>query len=160
VTASEDPASPLVVGGRTSPDGFADAPLDDRVALEKARALAEPGPNWRTWFFQRALRAYYFLGVLIADAQVVVFWIELPNVPAPVLAVGSVLSLVAALYLELLIYRYFWYRPRVDVSRVRRFHRTWLRPCEYGRWTPEADLAAAGEPVYPTGEGPNPKEFL
>jgi len=159
VTASEDPTASRAVGEQVGQDGVADAPLEDRVELEKARALAEPGPGWRTWFFQRALRAYYFLGVLIADAQVVVFWIELPNVSVSVLAVGAVLSLVAALYLELLLYRYFWYRPRVDVSRVRRFHRTWLRPCEYGRWTPEADLAA-GEPIYPTGEGPNPKEFL
>jgi hypothetical protein len=149
-----------VAGDRTGADGFADAPLEDRVAIEKARALAEPGPGWRTWFLQRALRAYYLLGILIANAQVVVFWIEVQNLAVSILVVGAVLSLAVALYLELLLYRYFWYRPRVDVSRVRRFRRTWLHPFEYGRWTPEADLVAAGEPIYQTEEGPSAKEFL
>jgi hypothetical protein len=128
--------------------------LQDRVAAEKARALREPGPGWRQWLFQSALRVYYILGILVADVQVVVFWIEEGSL------VGLVVSLVLAFYLEFLLYRYLWYRPRPEAPTDRAFHRTWLRPVEYGRWTVEADLVRAGIAIRRTEEGPNPKEFL
>jgi len=139
---------------RPAPDEDTEASFDDRVAVEKARALEEPGPSWRTWFFQSALRGYYFLGILIVDVQLFVFWLEVSNVP------GHVASLVVALYLEFLLYRYLWYRPRDDVAPQGSFRRTWLRPAEYGLWTPEADLVRAGVSIYRTEEGPSPKEFL
>lgn len=127
---------------------------EDRVAAEKARALREPGPSWRTWLLQSALRAYYILGILVADVQVVVLWIELGSV------VGLVVSLILAIYLEFLLYRYLWYRPRPEALTERVFHRTWYRPVEYGRWTVEADLVRAGVAIRRAEEGPNLKEFL
>jgi hypothetical protein len=127
--------------------------LQDRVAAEKARALREPGPSWRQWMFQSAFRTYYLLGILIADVQVIVAWYEVGSI------VGLILSLVLALYLEFLLYRYLWYRPRETLTE-RVFHRSWLRPVEYGRWTAEADLVRAGISIGRTEEGPTPKEFL
>ena len=52
-----------------SPEGTLS--IEEQVAAEKKQALAEPGPSWRTWFLHSALRAYYFLGILIVDAQIV-----------------------------------------------------------------------------------------
>ncbi len=130
------------------------ASLQDRVAVEKARALREPGPSWRQWMFQSALRAYYVLGILVADVQVVVFWYEEGS------AVGLVVSLALALYLEFLLYRYLWYRPPPEALTSGKFHPTWIRPAEYGRWTVEADLVRAGISIRRTEEGPNLKEFL
>jgi hypothetical protein len=152
---ASDAASPRAARANGPSDGSASSEaLEDRVAAEKARALKEPGPSWRTWFLQNALRWYYFLGILILDVQVIVFWIEVNWL------VGIVPSLVVLLYLELLLYRYLWYRPRSDAIPRRAFRRTWLRPAEYGRWTPEADLVRAGVSIYRTEEGPSPKEFL
>lgn len=128
---------------------------EDQVAAEKKRALAEPGPSWRTWCLQTMLRWYYFLGILILDVQVLVFWLEAHSVA------GMVLSLIVAIYFEFLLYRYLWYRPRYDAPRPRgRFHPTWYRPAEFGLWTPEADLVRAGHSIYRSEEGPSPKEFL
>jgi len=128
--------------------------LEDQVDAEKARALQEPGPGWRQWFLQNALRWYYALGVLIVDIQIIVFWFELGSV------VGLGLSLAGALYLEFLLYRYLWYRPHPEAMRYKAFRRTWFRPTEYGRWTPEADLVRTGISLPSPDEGPNPKEFL
>lgn len=143
------PASPT--GGFSD----ADVEVEEQVEKEKARALEEPGPSWRTWLLQRALRAYYLLGILIADVQIIVFWLEAGN---NVLAMA--LSLAGALYLEFLLYRYLWYRPQVEVAPSGRFRPTWTRPAEFGRWTPEADLVRSGVSIYRTEQGPNPKEFL
>jgi len=143
-----------------SPETFGDddrfdETLQDRVVAEKARALEEPGPSWRTWALHSLLRWYYMLGILIADVQIVVYWYEVGSV------VGLVLSLAAALYLEFLLYRILWYRPRPDAPRLHQFHRTWFRPVEYGRWTTEAQLVAAGVDIYRgTTDEPNPREFL
>jgi hypothetical protein len=141
-------------GQGSTGDELTEQDLKDRVAVEKARALQEPGPSWRTWMLQSALRWYYMLGVLVADVQIVVTWFELSSV------VGMVISLAVATYLEFLLYRYLWYRPRSEVRPSRPFRRTWLKPAEYGRWTPEADLVQAGVSIYRTEEGPSPKEFL
>ena len=59
-----------------SPETFGDddrfdETLQDRVAAEKARALQEPGPGWRTWALHSLLRWYYILGILIVDVQIV-----------------------------------------------------------------------------------------
>ncbi|HEY1199293.1 MAG TPA: hypothetical protein VGG32_11440 [Thermoplasmata archaeon] len=151
---SRSSGSSTVGGEGSTDDGIAGDTLEDRVAIEKARALREPGPSWRTWLFQSALRGYYLLGMFIVDVQIVVAWYEVSSV------VGLVASLAVAIYLEFLLYRYLWYRPRYDARPIRPFRRTWLRPTEYGRWTPEADLVRAGVSIYRTEEGPNAKEFL
>jgi len=146
--------SPSSVGGGPEGAEAGQRSLEDRVAEEQAAALREPGPSWRQWLFQSAFRAYFLLGMLIVDAQIVVFWYEVGS------TVGLVAFLILAVYLEFLLYRYLWYRPRFDAPAPRRFRRTWLRPAEYGRWTPEAELVRAGGSIYAAEQGPNPKEFL
>ena len=131
----------------------AQATVGDAVRAEKDAALKEPGPSWRVWFFQNALRWYYALGVLVMNVQILVFWIEFGS------AAGLAATLVAACYGQFLLYRYLWYRPHPEAPRGRKFHRTWHRPWEYGRWTPEADLARAGLLPGPD-EGPTAREFL
>ena len=151
---------PSTPSSSTAPgDGGTEVParepsLEDRVDQEKALALAEPGPSWRQWMFHSAFRAYFLLGMLIVDAQIVVFWIEEKS------SVALVVTLILALYLEFLLYRYLWYRPRFDAPARRPFRRTWIRPAEYGRWTPEAELVRAGSPIYSSEQGPSPKDFL
>jgi len=126
----------------------------DRVRQEKLEALREPGPSWRQWFFYDALKWWIGLGFFIVDIWIVGWWVE----GAPLAA--GLLTLIAAIYLEFLAFRYLWYRPKETVSRRRgAFHPTWTRPVEFGRWTPEADLVRAGQSVPGMDEGPSPREF-
>ena len=146
--------APSVAPGESPADELSAYDLQDRVRAEKARALAEPGPSWRQWLYQSAFRGWYALGILIVDVQVAVFWLEAGS------TLGIVLSVIAALYLEFLLYQYLWHRPNFDAPPPRPFRPKWWRPVEYGRWTPEAELVRAGYPLYKPHEGPNPKEFL
>ncbi|MGA8542997.1 MAG: hypothetical protein WB947_05620 [Thermoplasmata archaeon] len=124
----------------------------DRVVEEKRRALEDPGPSWREWFFQSAAKWWIGLVYLIVDAWVVVTFLEAG------LYAETVPAVIVALYLEFLLYRYLWYSP--DLSRSRgRFHRTWIQPVPFGRWTPEADAARA-HPSAASDAGPAPDEFL
>jgi hypothetical protein len=147
----EDPLAP---GGDRSGDDFVSA--SDRLELEKQLALREPGPTWREWAFFTGFKPWFAVGFLIADAWIATGWLEAGNL----VAMG--VSLVAAVYLELLLYRYLWYRPHPQEIRGRGpFHATWLRLAEYGRWTPEAERARAGLPLETTPEqGPDAREFL
>jgi hypothetical protein len=132
----------------------------DRVQEEKRRALAAPGPSWRDWFLFDASRWWVALLYLIVDSWIVSFWLEQGPWDATwtALLVGS---LVGACYLEFLLFRFLWYRPSPD-QRGRRgsFRRTWFRPVQFGRWTPEADRLRAGLPLRPADAGPDPSEFL
>ena len=69
---------------------------------------------------------------------------------------------MAAIYLELLLYRFLWYRPDPEEGyRATAFRPTWLRPVRYGRWTPEAFRAREGkDPFGDVAVGPDPREFL
>lgn len=126
----------------------------DRVAEEKRRALAEPGPSWREWWFHDASKWYLLLVLLIGDLWLVTLGVESGGL------LYALVALVGLLYVEFLLYRYLWYRPRAEEGRPRgAFRRTWLRPVRYGRWTPEADLVRAGGQLAPEEEGPDLREF-
>jgi hypothetical protein len=125
----------------------------DRVAEEKRRALAEPGPSWRDWFFHEAAKWWIGLGFLILDSWVIVECLDLGATAAIFPA------LVAAVYAEFLIWRCLWYEP--DLSRSgRAFHRSFVRPVRFGRWTEEWAYARAHPNSAIPGEGPSPDEFL
>ncbi len=131
---------------------------DERFAAvqeEKRQALEDPGPTWREWFYYSASKWWIGLGLLILDAWLVAFWLENG------VYVGIAPSLAVALYAEFLFARVLWYRPSDDGTGTGRgFHRSWLRPVPYGRWTPEADRVRAGLPALP-GEGASRSdEFL
>jgi len=127
----------------------------DRVYQEKQAALHAPGPTWREWFFFDAMKWWLGLAYFIVDAWIVSAWLE------GTAFVIMIVLLIGAVYLEFLLYRYLWYRPTESGRRTRgAFHRTWARPVEYGRWTPEGELVRSGQLVPNADEGPNPKEFV
>jgi hypothetical protein len=130
-----------------------------RVQDEKRLALREPGPSWRQWFLYKGAKAYVLVGFVIVNVWEIAWFIPLSDFTALLL----VAMLVATVYLELLLFLYLWYRPSPETLRLLRrkgFHATWIRPVEFGRWTPEAEDARAGR-LPPTSEGgPQPSEFL
>lgn len=127
----------------------------DRVAQEKQEALEEPGLSWRDWLYFSAFKWWLVIALIAADGWIVGFWIEVPN--------GYALagSLAIAVYLEFLLFQYLWHRPDPEERPPKgRFRPNWHRPVEFGRWTPERRLAAAGHPVYDRSHGTDPREFL
>jgi hypothetical protein len=125
----------------------------EAVAAEKKAALADPGPPWREWFLRSALKWYLGLGFLIVDGILFDSWLV-----AGLWQVGLV-SLALALYAEVLVWQYLWYRPaEVRPGYHRAPRRLWIHPVRYGRWTPEADLARHGG--TPPIDQPEPSEFL
>lgn len=126
-------------------------PIDDET---RQKAIADPGPSWKEWFYTDFLKVWTVLGFLIVDGWVLASWFQ------PLNLVGLVPSIVLSLYLELLAYRYLWYRPKVNRSKGA-FSRDWLHPVPFGRWTPEAARVRAGlEPIPAATAGPDLREFL
>jgi hypothetical protein len=126
----------------------------EQVVEEKRRALADPGPPWKEWFLYDGAKWWVGLAFLIAD-----IWIIATGLEAGSLLI-ALAPLLPASYLQLLAWRYLWYRPIESRSYRRDFRPTWTRPVEFGRWTPEGALVRAGGRVASGPQGPNPKEFL
>jgi hypothetical protein len=130
----------------------------ERVVEEKRDALRDPGPTWKEWFFYDHAKWWVCLAFLVIDSWIGTGWVYNGSLTL-VGGLETVAALVAAVYLEFLLYRYLWRRPR-DISRAR-FRPSWKALTEYGRWTPEATALrkSGGRPV-PVDGGPNPQEFL
>ena len=131
--------------------------LPEQPLSKEARKqiISIPGPSWREWFYFSFLKVWIVLGFFILDSVVAVGWLQPFN---PAALVASVALLV---YAEYVLFCVLWYRPPLESKVARKtFQRNWLRPVEYGRWTPEAEIAARGESIYPEPKGPDPKEFL
>lgn len=127
----------------------------DKFEHAKREALENPGPSWREWFLFSGAKTWVLLGFLIVDSWILESWY------APFNPAGMILSLVAAVYLEFLAYRYLWYRWDPESSGSGHpFRPTLLRPREVGRWTPEAALAKQGKLGRVSGETPRREEFL
>ncbi len=150
-----DDTGPSRFDGPSDPnEAYAFRSQADRVAEEKRAALEAPDVPWRVWWLQSGSKWYLAVGFLIADVWIVSLGLELG---APAL---SLVGLLVAIYLEFLLYRYLYYIPPLDEPRRRgRFRRTWTRPVEFGRWTPQGAALRSGGAVAPA-EGPDPKEFL
>ena len=122
---------------------------------ERQEALSEPGASWREWFYRSFLKTWILLAYLVVDSWIATTFLSPFNAP------GLVGGLAAALYLELLAYRYLWYRPDTSVERpYTPFQPTWLRLTRFGRWTPEAERVRHGLEPMPDVAGPDPREFL
>lgn len=124
---------------------------------ERTEAIEEPGPSWHDYFYFSFAKAWGLLGFAVVDAWVIAAWLQ------PLQVVPLVLSLIAASYLELLLFRFLWYRPGPDDSAsTGAFRPTWLRPVRFGRWTPEGERVRKGLPGEDLDErtGPDPSEFL
>ena len=130
----------------------------ERVAEEKRDALRDPGPTWKEWFFYDHAKWWVGLGFLVVDSWIATGWVYNGGLTV-VGAAETVVALAAAVYLEFLLYRYLWRRPKA-ISRAR-FRRSWTALTEFGRWTPEAAAhRKRGTPPVPADGGPNPQEFL
>ncbi len=149
-----------------------------RVDGEARRhAIADPGPSWSEWFYFDVLKVWIALGFLVVDSWIAAAWLQPPNY------LGLALSLVGAVYLEVLGYRALWYRPRATGRSIRVDFVPWgsrrpkastgrrdvdasfpnlFTPLPYGRWTPEANRVRRGlHPFEATGStGPDASEFL
>lgn len=126
----------------------------EEVVHEKRRALEDPGPPWREWFLHDGAKWWVGLGFLIVDT-----WILAGGLEAGVPALGALL-LLPATYLQFLLWRMLWFRPPIDRPVRGDFHRSWTRPVEFGRWTPEGVVVRTRGRAALGPEGPNPKEFL
>lgn len=119
----------------------------------RQRALADPGPPWKDWLYFTAFRWWFGIFFLIIDSWIAAEFIELGD------WVFLGLALIAAVYLEYLLYLYLWARPE-EIRRGRRPRRRWP-PFELGRWTPEAMHARATGNVPPVdSSASDPREFL
>jgi hypothetical protein len=126
----------------------------EEVAEEKRRALLDPGPPWKEWFLHDGAKWWVGVGLFIIDT-----WIFVGGLEAGLVGVGLLL-IVPATYLELLLWRVLWYRPPIDRPVRGDFHRSWFRPVEFGRWTPEGAIIKVRGRDALGPRGPNPKEFL
>jgi hypothetical protein len=127
-----------------------------QVAEEKKAALLDVGPTWREWAYYEAFKWWLALVLLIVDSWIIVQWFSWGS------ELGLTLTLGLAIYAEYLLYRYLWTRPPPPATRRHEpFRRTWYRPVEIGRWTPEAAFLRShgGQGSLPD-EGPSPEEFL
>lgn len=127
--------------------------LSPEVRREMEAARAEPGPSWREWFLFSGSKWWIGLGFFIVDA-----WILVGAYQGQGLALTLGLFVVA-LYLEVVLYEYLWYRPAPSrsLSAAARPLK-WIRPVAVGRWTPEAEAMRAGREL-PEGT-PDAREFL
>jgi hypothetical protein len=127
----------------------------DRVEQEKQLARAAPDVPWRTWWFHSGSKWYLVIAFLVLDVWI----LDYVYLTGLVLILGAVF--VLALYGEFLLYRCLYYVPPEDAAVTgTRFRRTWYRPVEYGRWTPQGEVVRAGGTVAPPEAGPDPKEFM
>jgi hypothetical protein len=121
----------------------------------RERALQDPGPTWGEWLVGPFAKVWLALGYFIVDTWVFLTW------TAPFNAAGLVLSLAAALYLEFLLWRYFWYAPdREEDLRHLPFRPSWTRVTRFGRWTPQAQRLRAGEDPYESSVRDDMTEFV
>ena len=145
----------------SSPIGQGPLGLPKLEGPDRDEALEAPGASWREWFYFSFLRAWTALGFFIADVWVFSLWDH--PLSSAVNVTGLILSLAAAVYLEILAYGWLWYRPNpLKESERTAFRPTALRLRRFGRWTPEAFRARSGADPFPEGvlQGPDPREFL
>ena len=118
-------------------------------------ALADPGPTWGEWLIGPFAKVWVLLGFFVVDSWVLVLW------AAPFNPAGLAASLVAAAYLEFLLWRYLWYAPdRDDDLRNLPFRPNWTRLARFGRWTPQASRLRAGQDPYESHTVDDLTEFV
>src|SRR5580658_2712569 len=147
-------APPLELGDEGTPEEeLAFRERLEAVVEEKRQALLDPGPPWREWFLYDGAKWWMGLLFLIFDT-----WIVAGGLEANLIALG-LLALLPATYLELLLWRFLWFRPSLDRPVRGGFTPSWLRLTEFGRWTPEGTIVRTSGRAALGPEGANPKEF-
>ena len=158
--ASPDPP-PSTADDLTPDEEAALAEGIDRLVQEKRKALADPGPSWREWFFYSGSKWWIGVGFLIVDVFAVGSWISGGATSAGRLG-GAFASLAVAIYIEILIYGYLWRRPSdEELAGNRQFRPGLLGLRQVGRWTPEGVRFPAGRlPLRSEDGAPSQQEFL
>jgi hypothetical protein len=133
----------------------------DRIREDQLRALRDPGPTWREWFYYDAMKWWLGLLYLVVDSWILVSWISGVGF-SPLGVAGMLVSTGVALYFEVLFYRYLWLRPSDDTIRKGPFRPSWHTLREFGRWTPEEVAMRSGKLRRPTAQdgAPDAHEFL
>ncbi|MGA8604737.1 MAG: hypothetical protein WB788_06730 [Thermoplasmata archaeon] len=152
MSSNNSPTSGSVAFGEPDPEDREERRRLGLTEKEREALIHEPGPSWREWFYTQAFRWWLGLAFLIIDAWIVAGWLQV-NAWLPLAA-----SLVAAIYLEFLLWQYLWhvYNPELRGK----FRPSWHSPFEVGRWSPDRERVLRGD-VSPTpGSGPDPREFL
>ncbi len=130
--AAPSPPPPPTYGGT----GY----LPKLTGAAREQALAEEGPGWREWFLTSFASIWTLLGFLTLDVWATVQWIGPSGVGAVggYTVVGILFTLVGLTYLELLLWRFLYYRPsrEEDLARMP-FRPNWLVPVRFGLWTAE-----------------------
>jgi hypothetical protein len=117
----------------------------------RKRAIEDPGPSWREWFYSSFMKTWLVLGFLILDSWAALTWAQPLNVPA---MAGSV---AAAAYGEFLLWRFLWYNPDREEDRRNRSARArWLHPVRFGRWTPQHQRMKQGLDPFSSRPRPAP----
>ena len=105
------------------------------------QALRESGPSWREWFFTSFASVWTLLGFFTLDVWGTVEWLGPSGVGGAnaYTVAGILLTLIVLSYLELLLWRFLYYRPsrEEDMARLP-FRPSWFIPVRFGRWTAEA----------------------
>lgn len=121
----------------------------------RQEALSDPGPTWGEWLIGPFAKVWLALGLFVVDSWIVVLW------TVPFNALGLLLSLAGALYLELLLWRYLWFAPdREEDLKNLPFKPSWDRLTRFGRWTPQASRLRAGEDPYESHPVDDLSEFV
>lgn len=121
----------------------------------REQALRDPGPTWSEWLIGPFAKVWVALGLFIVDSWILVLWVA-PFNPAALVA-----SLVAAVYLEFLLWRYLWFAPdREDDLRNLPFRPRFTQLTRFGRWTPQATRLRAGQDPYESHAVDDMTEFV
>jgi hypothetical protein len=119
------------------------------------QALRDPGPTWGEWLIGPFAKVWLALAYFIVDSWIFVLW------AAPLNVAGMVLSLAAAVYLELLFWRYLWFAPdREEDLQNFPFRPRWNQPTRFGRWTPQSTRLRAGQDPYESYANDDMSEFV
>jgi hypothetical protein len=130
-------------------------PLDEKA---RSAALADEGPGWKDWFYESFLKVWIPFGFFVVDVWIVASWLEYDIAIAPAFIV---LSLIPAVYLEVLAFEVLYYEPPAfsHSARANRWA-AWIHPVPWGRWTRFGIAARKGTPIAVPEAAPDPKEFL
>jgi hypothetical protein len=125
----------------------------DAVAEEKRKALEDPGPSWREWWWFSASKWYLGLLLFVLD-----IWLIAAGIETGLLGLALLLTL-GVLYVEFLLWRFLYFVPREPDDPNHPFRPTWSRPAQFGRWTPEGEAVRHGGRVIIEGT-PDPNHYL
>jgi len=121
----------------------------------REQAIQDPGPTWTEWFIGPFAKVWVALGLFIIDSWIFVLG-TVPFNPG-----ALVLSLLGAVYLEFLFWRYLWYAPdREEDLQNLPFRPRWDRLTRFGRWTPQARRLRAGQDPFESAPVDDMSEFV